>query len=213
MTNLEEKISSIKSTLDMKKGELEKLRNDLRKFNDKINELQNELDILKEARSIIQNVAAETQEKLEYKISQLSTLALRTIFSDPYTLRISFDQKRGKTEATIFLERNGKTYEITEVGGGVIDVTSFALRLSILATRARQTDKILILDEPFKFLSRDLQPFAVAMMRKLNERLKYQIIMVTHNEELIEAGDKKFRVQITKGGKSSVKEESRKTPT
>jgi DNA repair exonuclease SbcCD ATPase subunit len=58
---------------------------------------------------------------------------------------------------------------------------------------------VLILDEPFGNLSVDLMPRASEMIKQISERLGLQIIMVTHAEELIQAADKTFRVNIRKG--------------
>jgi DNA repair exonuclease SbcCD ATPase subunit len=64
---------------------------------------------------------------------------------------------------------------------------------------------VLILDEPFRYLSTDLQSKASEMLNEISERLGLQIIMVTHEEELVDEVDKTFRVRINKG-KSTVEE-------
>jgi DNA repair exonuclease SbcCD ATPase subunit len=58
---------------------------------------------------------------------------------------------------------------------------------------------VIILDEPFRFLSKDLQPRAGEMMNKLCKSLGLQIICVTHSQEIIENSDRIFEVTIKDG--------------
>ena len=63
-----------------------------------------------------------------------------------------------------------------------------------------KTRRLIVLDEPFRYLSTDLQPKAGEMLRKLSQRLKLQVIMVTHEEEMMEIADRLFSVKLEKSG-------------
>jgi|TARA_Y100000310_G_C20627424_1_gene786734 DNA repair exonuclease SbcCD ATPase subunit len=56
-----------------------------------------------------------------------------------------------------------------------------------------------LLDEPFKFLSKNLLPRASELLKELSEKLDLQFIMVTHLDELTDCADKTFDVKIKKG--------------
>ena len=58
---------------------------------------------------------------------------------------------------------------------------------------------VLILDEPFRYLSSNLLPRASEMLKQISEQLELQIIMVTHATELAEEADKIFEVSIKQG--------------
>ena len=73
---------------------------------------------------------------------------------------------------------------MTASGGGVVDVASFALRLSCLVLSKPPINRILILDEPFKFLSEDYRERVRILLETLSKEMKTQIILVTHIEEL-----------------------------
>jgi len=62
------------------------------------------------------------------------------------------------------------------------------------------------LDEPFRFVSRNLQPQASLMLREISQKVGLQVVMVSHSEDLIESADRVFRVSLRKG--VSVVEES-----
>ena len=61
---------------------------------------QRSLDV-EEAQRIIQYVARQTQEQLQFRISELVSMALAAVFEDPYTFHLEFVIRRGKTEADI----------------------------------------------------------------------------------------------------------------
>lgn len=157
------------------------------------------------ARGIIQEVAQKTQQQLEYRVGELVTLALAAVFPDPYEMRLQFDPARGRTQARIILKRGELEVDpMDEAGGGVVDVTAFALRVALWSMRRPRNRAVLLLDEPFKFVSEDLQPAASRLLKEVCERLGLQIIMVTHSETLIEAADKVFRVRMNSKGRSEV---------
>ena len=86
----------------------------------------------------------------------------------------------------------------------MVDVASFALRISLWALKNPKSRNTLLLDEPFKNLSRKYLPKASDMLKKLCDRMKLQIIMIAHPPELIEAADRVFNVELDKKGVSHV---------
>lgn len=167
-----------------------------------------DIEISHKALAVLQKVGKETQEALEYRISELVNLALSAVFEEPYTLKPVFEVKRGKTECRLVFEKDGKEYNpIDASGGGVVDIAAFALRLTCLTLIKPRPRSLLVLDEPFRFLSADLQPKAADMLSELSNRLGIQVIMVTHNEELIHNADRVFNVS-RKGDKTTIKEEN-----
>jgi hypothetical protein len=78
---------------------------------------------------IVQEVASRVQESAHAQIAQVVTKCLSAVFDDPYAFKVIFEQKRGKTEARLTYVRDGQEFHPTsEAGGGVVDLTSFALR-------------------------------------------------------------------------------------
>jgi len=84
------------------------------------------------------------------------------------------------------LVRNGNEIQnvLDSDSGGVIDVASFALRLACIILRKPKLRKLLVLDEPFKFLSMEFRSMIREMLEKLAEDFGIQIIMVTHIPDL-----------------------------
>jgi len=104
------------------------------------------------AHEYIQHVAQSVQQMAHHSISRSVTKCLESIFDDPYEFHVRFDRKRGKTEAHLILTRDGVECEdpLSQVGGGVIDVCSLALRISCILLSKPSRRRLLVLDEPFK---------------------------------------------------------------
>lgn len=153
---------------------------------------------IEEAQTFLQQVAKDTQEQIRYHLEDIVNMALDTVFPMCYTFRIVFEIKRNKTEARLCLFDGDKEIDpMYSNGGGVKDILTFALRVALLLISKNR--RVLILDEPFKFISADLKENAFQIMRRLSTELGIQIIAVTHDEGMIEIADKVIRVSKKEG--------------
>ena len=192
--------SALRSKIDKIKGQREYIEKEKEDMVAKKAELETRYEKLEAAQVIIQNVATLTQEKLSYHVSELVTLALQTVFPDPYDFVVDFVLKRGKTEADMFFERRDMRADpLTASGGGAVDVAAFALRVSLWSLRHKKSRPVMVLDEPFRFVSVDLQDKASALLKEISDRLGIQFIIVTHEDELKKHADRVFQVSIKKG--------------
>jgi DNA repair exonuclease SbcCD ATPase subunit len=200
-------IAELRSAFDRKQGQLDQLKQQLKDEKSNLKEAERDVQFSEKARAIIQKVAKETQQSLEYHVGELVSLALSGIFPDPYKFVVEFMERRNKTECDLSFERDGeRVHPFDASGGGAVDVASFALRSSIWSLGGSRN--VLGLDEPFRFLSRELQPRACEMLREISHRLGLQIIMVTHSPDLIEGADRVFKTSLKKKGKWKVTEVS-----
>ncbi len=136
-----------------------------------------------EAQRIVQGIAQLIQQQIHSQISSVVTRCLNVVFAeDPYVFRIEFEQKRGKTEAKIVFERGGVVLDdpLNEVGGGVLDVASLALRLSSILLSRPPMRRLLVLDEPFSDIrGGEYRARTREMLLKLSQELGVQIIINT----------------------------------
>jgi hypothetical protein len=134
---------------------------------------------------ILQLLAQGVQQKAHSKIAGVVTKCLSSVFDDPYEFNIIFDRKRGSTEARLRFTRRGLDVDpLTASGGGMVDVAAFALRVACLILSRPRLSRVLVLDEPFRFVSEQYQDNVRSMMEQLSEEMGIQIIMITHNENL-----------------------------
>jgi len=142
-----------------------------------------------EARLIIQEVAKNTLTYISMSVGDLVTQAMAAVFTDPYKFIIEFVNRRNSTECDLLFEKRGNRIEPMEAsGGGAVDIASFALRGTFFMLEGGLRP-LLILDEPFKFVSSDLHDACSLMLKTISEQLGFQIIMVTHLDKIIDAVD------------------------
>lgn len=140
-----------------------------------------------EAQEILQHLAQAVQQQAHKKIAEVVSLCLSTVFEDdPYQFEITFERKRGRTEAHLSFVRNGLSVDpLSASGGGVVDVAAFALRAACLMLHRPRLRRLLVLDEPFRFVSAGYQDNVRQMLEQISDKLEMQIIMVTHNQNLV----------------------------
>ena len=193
-------LTELKEALQIKKGVRQRIETELEAKETKLKQLQTDLFSYEKARAIMQLVAKETQEQLEYKISELVSLGLSAIFDNPYELVLNYEIKRGKTEADLLFKRGENVVKpMLASGGGAVDVAAFGLRVAIWSLKSPRTRNTIVLDEPFRFLSKQHQVKAGQLLSEISSKLGIQIIMVTHNQEFISAADKVFNVKKENG--------------
>lgn len=200
-------IQKIKEMVFTCKGIDFQLTKDIENYTQKEKQLNHDLKLLEDTQIFLQKIAQETQEYLRFQIEDIVNLALETCFPGEYVFQIKFEISRGKTEAElVFLDQKTKRQidPMNASGGGVVDLTTFALRIACY-TLERGTDNVIILDEPFKFISKDLVERAGEILKTLSEKMKLQIIMITHIPEFINVADKVFEVKKNENGISRVK--------
>lgn len=184
-------IQQLRTDLERKKGARDNLLSQKAKLEKELSKDIVEYEETLSARVHIQLVAKQTQQELEYHISEMVTNALAAVFENPYTFKLEFVLRRDKTEADRLWQRDGENYQPN--GGGVRDVSALAFRLAMWKLQNKRTP-ILMLDEPGKHCDEKLLIRFSALFAQCSKQLGIQIIMCSHAKELIKSADKAFEV-------------------
>lgn len=140
------------------------------------------LSNVEEAQDIIQKVAQTVQQKAHTQICSVVSKCLSTVFEDPYEFSIVFERKRGKTDAVLTFKRG--SYEVDPrggSGGGVLDVAVLALRVAVVVMARPKLRPLIVMDEPFKWLSPDARRTRVAgLLVTLAKEMGIQFVIVTN---------------------------------
>lgn len=190
----------LRNIFERERGKQAVISQQITTLEDRHTALKEDLDQHEQAREIVREVGLKTQQQLQYHISDITSLALGAVFSEPYKLVVEFVQRRNKTECDLWFERDGERIDpISASGGGAVDVASFALRIAAWSMQRPRSRPVIILDEPMRFLSVDLQERASAMIKEISDKLGLQFIIITHESTLAAEADKVFEVRIKKG--------------
>ncbi|MCK9282356.1 MAG: hypothetical protein M0P71_17200 [Melioribacteraceae bacterium] len=206
-------IQSYRNSLEQQKGQRNQVFQDVSALKEEIQQLNRDYKNTEEAQVIIQTVAKKTQQQIEFRISEIVTMALESVFDDPYKFHIEINERNSGTVADLYFSRNGNRTD--ETGVGVVDVAGFALRIALWNIKNPKSRNVLILDEAFKHLKgREENERVIQMIKLLSEKLKLQIIMIHDErvplEEIEKGADKIFEVSIRKG-KSHVIQQGKNT--
>lgn len=165
--------------------ELLHAKKNLKETKEKIRVEQERCEHIAEVTKLVQDTCQNIQNSVHKKIADIVNRCLEVVFDDPYEFRIVFEKKRNKTEARLVFARDEEEIDpYTAAGGGVIDIVSFALRLACLCMQKPKRRSVLILDEPFRFVSRKLLVRVNQMIHSLSQEMDMQFVIITHTEEL-----------------------------
>jgi DNA repair exonuclease SbcCD ATPase subunit len=189
-------LDTIHNDLQRKAGRRDQLQQERDATAEKLTALVQEQTDIARALEIIQITAKLTQQQLEIHISELVSLALEAVFPNPYKMVLKFETRRNRSEADLLLQdENGNLLNpMDSVGGGVVDVASFALRIALFSLKRPKPRAVMLMDEPLRFLSSDLQDRASRMIKEVSDKLDIQFLIISHDEKLIESADKVIRV-------------------
>jgi ABC-type sugar transport system ATPase subunit len=178
-------------TAQVKKDMLEKR---IVVLTDSVVKLSEDRETLQLAQALCQKVAQDTQETLRFSLEKIVNLFLTAIFDGMYEFKLIFEISRNRTTARIALIEDGVELDPeASVGGGVMDVLATALRIAMLLLS--KNDRVLLLDEPGKFISVGLRPRFYEVIRRLSHDIGIQIIMITHDSDAMAIADHKVSVR------------------
>jgi len=170
----------------------------LRLFNNNASRLSS-IDIktkaLEEAKAAISFEIEDIQKTLKKDIDSLITIAIRSVYDREISFALSFERKpSGASEyRPIIIENNEEFSPKDEQCGGVLDVISYAIRIVLKGFEAKVSRSFIFFDEPFKFLGGGiLAERAASMMKKINDELNIQSVIISHDEKCIWSADKVF---------------------
>ena len=190
---LENKVNSFKSEVDMLKGKLSTLEDQLCDSSEKLDELKIEKELNTKSVEVLTLVQESTKTLITNMFEGIVTNALQFIHqSDDYKFELEFGRRGNLPE----LNFNIKTPDMQEShdilatrGGGSADIVSLALRLVLL--EVSKTDGFLFLDEPFKHLdNEDTLNKAIEFIKEIQKNTDRQIMLITHKKELTDKEEK-----------------------
>jgi len=166
----------------------------------KFDELSLGIKSIDEAHDVMNAVSILSQEETKGVIEDLVTQALQAVYGETYSFEIENRIQRGQPETYLYVVIGNDKYLIKgdELGGGVIDVVSFALRVVIWAINDPKTDNVLILDEPLKNLDNERLILFGNIIKELSKALGLQMIIVTHENQIAEIADASYYVKKEK---------------
>lgn len=153
--------------------------------------LEIKLEDAENARAIIQIIAKKTLSNLEFRISNLVTLALSSVSPTWPEFVARVENRRNQTEVDLlFKEFDIEQDPLGSSGFGAADIAAFALRPSFWSLKKNRP--VMLLDEPFRNVSPNFQHKVSEMITMISKKLGIQFLIVSHAEDINVAADKTF---------------------
>lgn len=137
-------------------------------------------------------------------IEALQSEGVRAVFSDQdIQVRAEVEVSRGKVNVSLITTQRKENGDIIEglsldgFGGAVSTVQSILLRLAIIFRRGLRP--VLFLDETLPAFDDRYVHSMAAFLKTLCKRMGVDILLVTHNQTLVDAGDRAYRIKRDKG--------------
>ncbi|WP_036728756.1 AAA family ATPase [Peptoniphilus mikwangii] len=205
---LESKINRIEKNLNIDKGKLEILNNNLSDINSEIKSLIEYDDILSKVIILFQKTSSYGRNQARKQIEELVTKCLQFVFETDIEFIIEITENGKIPQAEFYVLSNYDEYKVKTKpelsrGGGVVDIISIALRIAFIQLYKPEIKGPIILDEPGKHVSNDYIFNLGEFLRQASSMFRRQIIMVTHNSHLSQICDISYTVEI-KNGKSVI---------
>lgn len=195
LEDVKTRINQISYEIKANKNVLDKTRADLKVCEDNIR-------LLGLASEVLKRIGDQKKKKTVEIFEKVTTAAIKEAFGFDYNfvIDINSENKRVSTKFKL-VNQDGNELDIMDgVGGGLIDVISFVLRVLILASARPKRSQVMFLDESFRCVSAEYRPKVATLLKSLSKRIGIQFLLVTHQTELLEAADVAYQLEKTPEG-------------
>ena len=189
-----EKIKHLKTLIDKNTFIKDSLEEKQEKIQKDMNDINKETDSLLELKDFLMSVSANYRDQLCNLFTSLVTEALTSIFEKDIRFNIKLYSYRNEPAIDVsVIEDNLEVDPQKSCGGGLNDIISFVIK--IIFIYLKKSSKIIILDEPLKFLSRDYIEQSSNFTQEISKRMNIQIILVSHKPDLEISCDKLITIE------------------
>jgi ABC-type dipeptide/oligopeptide/nickel transport system ATPase subunit len=184
--------------LSLKHDILVKQKNDLK---DKKKTLENQIDRKEKAAEAFKKAVDYFYEKSIKTLETTVTYGLQEVFDDrDLTVKAEIEEKRGMIQLeliTIDNEQGIQGRARNSFGGAVVQVQAALVLIVVMILL--NSRKFVILDEKFSNVSKEYQANVGKVLKELCEKFGFNILLVTHNKEILDYADKIYTAKIDDG--------------
>lgn len=185
-------------------GQRQELERQYRFVREEWEELKKKRDLFEKVRVLLQTAAEHARIQAKEQMETLVTNALQYVFGPMFRFEIELSEHGGKPHAEFYViteweGRKVRTKPQEARGGGVVDITSLALRIAFMESFRPRPEGPLILDEPGKHVSSEYVIPMLEFLKSTGEMFGRQVLLVTHDPHLTEGADQVFQIGLKSG--------------
>ena len=206
MSNLSPIPSSrqLRSVADRVLGQRDGVQTRLSELSQKIKSLEAEEEILQLVSNVIRSLIDSEINDSVQAVEKLQSEGLRTVFDDQdLSVSASVETQRGKISVELLTSQKLADGTVIEgvsndaFGGAVTTVQSVLMRIIVILRRDMRP--LLLLDESLPAFDANYVSNMADFLRALSERLGLDILLVSHNQSLVEGAHKAYQIKKVGG--------------
>jgi len=191
-------------------GQVELLEKQIQDVRTEHDETEKQYKIGEQVIDALRKYSVLMEQTLRKKLDNVITYGLNCIFGQGYESCLEFSISRGQAMLQSMVRNTlGKVEFIADVedgnGEGMSNVVSLIYRVLVLSLYRPMQKQILWLDECFRNLDDNKIESAGEFLRYLCDRLGMQMVLITHQKQLLEIGEKCYELELV-DGETRVKE-------
>lgn len=180
-------------------GEYKTLLNQQNDSDIKIEKYKKDEIVYTQAVELLSLVQKVTRDKIKDAFENIVTHALNYIFeSDKYSFHLVFGRRGNLQELDFAVQTPEKTEPLNPMdtdAGGVLNIISFALRVVLMEVANPRVNGFIISDESFSNLSEDHIERAGQFFKEINQKMRRQIIAISHQPKILDSADNLIEVK------------------
>lgn len=188
LVELGQELKSLRRLLDNKEKTLAKLKQEQAS-------LQKDYALLEKTQDLLRNLLQRCLTQEIKPIEEFCTYGLKQVFFDR-DLAFKVVHKESASDVNFeFKILDGLDLELPvedSVGGSVLEVTSFMLR--VLLIMRLNKERFIFMDEFFTGMGSDYRPALMQLMKLLAHRFNFVLVLVTHETDFQSGADKIINV-------------------
>ncbi len=209
LSKIEDSLNNMNSHYQSQIGALNLLLTHKQQLVEELDNTRQEIKLLDQEQSVLVFTSRQMMSDLTHRIEEPVSMALQLLWGDDRRFRFNFGEYRSEPAAwREILKRESEELEYeafdpdSSSGGGVSDVVSLVLDLSVLQLLDLVPQGIISRDEPGKFVDKqngaEKAKNIAFFLKEYVARTRLQFVFITHIDELAGVADVAYRVEKQK---------------
>lgn len=160
----------------------------------KLKKLQRKLLEFEKAKALILELAKQSKQDIKTYLENIVTNALQIVYGKEYSFVIEIEPRKDQEEIHFYLKVDDNLLEPRKdtVAGGMLDIMSIGLKIGVVSLI--NSEPVLFFDEPLKNLGA-YSFIGANILKEFSKEFDLQILLITHDNALMEVADKVYQIE------------------
>jgi len=184
-------LRALRGTFSEWRGQEAHIQREITGVNDGMEQARGRVTVLEPAQEVLEHLEQTWAGQYEEKLGAIGSMGLNAVFpNNHYEVLLEHTTKRGTAHLDIVLVKDDKRVRIKGgSGGSIVQLLAYLLRHLTTVSPHPPLRLLEVLDEPFSMVAQAQRPALCTLMKDITERLGFQLLFSSHEDELLDAAD------------------------